>query len=230
MTTFASQLGIYQGALRLLGERKLASLIEAREPRYLLDDVYNDGGINFCLEQASWNFAIRPQLFNGTLVATTNGVGPPPSSPVVVGFRYQFTKPADWRRTASICSDPYFRAPLTALQYTDQSGLWTSDLQQIYVRYVSDDPAFGLSYALWGESFYKFVQHYFAMSIADKLTGTDEKIVETIEKKTEKALVNARSKDALQEGEQFPPIGIWAGSRSGRATRRDRGSIQSLYG
>ena len=36
----ATKLGLYNRALRVLGETKLSSLSEAREPRYILDDIY----------------------------------------------------------------------------------------------------------------------------------------------------------------------------------------------
>jgi hypothetical protein len=53
------RLKIYNGALLLCGEKELASLSENREPRFLLDLVWNDNGVRFCLEQAQWHFAMR---------------------------------------------------------------------------------------------------------------------------------------------------------------------------
>jgi hypothetical protein len=45
-----SKLGIYNDALRILGERKLSSISEDRPPRYRLDDIYDFGAIEYCLE------------------------------------------------------------------------------------------------------------------------------------------------------------------------------------
>src|SRR3546814_10721056 len=55
----ATQLSLYNGALRLCGEAKLANLTEDREPRYVLDDVWDDGALRHCLQQGLWNFAMR---------------------------------------------------------------------------------------------------------------------------------------------------------------------------
>jgi hypothetical protein len=56
-----SRLSIYNGALRECQERKLASLSEDREPRRVLDDVWNDGDglLRFVLRQKQWRFARR---------------------------------------------------------------------------------------------------------------------------------------------------------------------------
>ena len=231
MASGASQLGVYNGALRLLADRKLATLSDGNEPRRLLDDIWADDPITWCLEQTGWNFATKSVLFNGTQQTAQSGVGPPVPNftAQIVGFRYFFAKPSDWCYTQAVCSDPYFRGPLTALQYTDQEGQWTSDLLQIYVRFVSNDSTHGKSFSLWPVSFYETVKAKAAYELCNKLTR-DEAERKWFADYLMKCLVTARGKDATTNGEQFPPIGTWAGSRSGRATRRDRGSIQSLYG
>ena len=55
----ASKLILYNDALLLAGERSLANLSEDTEPRRLLDQVWNNGGVNLCLEEAQWEFAMR---------------------------------------------------------------------------------------------------------------------------------------------------------------------------
>jgi hypothetical protein len=57
-------------------------LSENREARFLLDLVWNDGGVRYCLEQAQWHFAMRSSRFD--------------YDPAVVpdwGFNRAFTKP-----------------------------------------------------------------------------------------------------------------------------------------
>ncbi len=44
-----TKLQIFNGALRMCGERKLASLSEDRQPRRLLDDEWADGAVDYCL-------------------------------------------------------------------------------------------------------------------------------------------------------------------------------------
>ena len=41
----ATRLQLYNRALRIIQERKLSSLTEKREPRFLLDDVWEEGGV-----------------------------------------------------------------------------------------------------------------------------------------------------------------------------------------
>jgi len=54
-----TQLSIYNGALNILGERKLADLDENREPRYELDDIWDNEMIDRVLQFGLWNFAAR---------------------------------------------------------------------------------------------------------------------------------------------------------------------------
>ena len=53
------KLSIYNGALNILGERKLASETENREPRYQLDDIWDNDMVDRCLQMGQWNFAAR---------------------------------------------------------------------------------------------------------------------------------------------------------------------------
>jgi hypothetical protein len=53
-----------------------------------------------------------------------------------VRLRGAFAKPTDWVDTSAVCQDEYFRVPL--LQYADEVGYWFADLDEIYVKYVSD--------------------------------------------------------------------------------------------
>ena len=95
------QLGLYNGALRMLGESRLSSLTEAVENRRLLDEVWDDGAVNSCLEFGYWNFATR------TVQASYD-----PDATPAFGFTYAYSKPTDWIKTAAIASDEFFRNPL----------------------------------------------------------------------------------------------------------------------
>ena len=57
----ATKLSIYNGAAALLGETPLASLSEDRSVRYWLDRAWDDGVIDYCLEQGQW-FGL-PELY-----------------------------------------------------------------------------------------------------------------------------------------------------------------------
>lgn len=215
-----TRLKIYNGALRLCGSAALASLTENREPRRLLDEVWQDGGVRFCLEQAQWKFAMRAARF------TYNTTGSPQ-----FGFRYEFAKPTDWVATSGVCQDERMTVPL--LYYKDEKGFWFADLEDIYVRYVSDDGSYGGDLAGWTETFNQVVQAHFARKIIRKLPGGREN-VDDVEKAYKEALKLAKNKDAMADPTKLPPVGAWPGARIGRYGRGgplgDGGNPGSLIG
>ena len=213
-----SQLTLYQGALRLLGQTDLEDLDEAREPRYILDDIWDENTRNFVLEQGLWNFAMRSAMIEDDTSITPD-----------FGFRYAFAKPSDWVRTGIVCSDEYFRTPLTQMDFRDENGYWWSDIDPLYVQYVSNDSSYGNSLSLWPQTFVKYVEAYLAEQAAPRLFQTEEKIG-VIRKLTLRRLLDARAKDGLNEGAGIFPSGSWAAARRGGWGRRDRGSRSRLTG
>src|SRR3990172_7607076 len=159
----ADRLSLYNAALTFCGERVLASLTESREPRRLLDQVWDDGGVNLCLEAGQWRFAMRAVSLDYD-----------PDITPAFGLIRAFAKPTDWRATSAVCSDEYMNTPL--LQYVDEAGYWYADLDTIYVRYVSSDAAFGNNFSLWPTRFFDFAACHFATKIVLKLTSSQEKM------------------------------------------------------
>jgi len=213
-----SQLTLYNGALRILGQPKLSALTDAVENRRLLDGVWDENARDYCLEQGLWNFAIR----------TSQVEYDPSVTEPDFGFKRAFSKPSDWIRTSEIASDEYFTHPLTHLDYVDEQGYWWSDLETIWVRYVSNDTSYGYDYSLWPQSFVRYFEHYLALQIAPFIYQ-DPQRVDTLRKLTERVLIDARSKDALNEGIKFPPRGKWSRARRGYAYS-DLGSRNRLTG
>lgn len=193
----ATKLQIYNGALRNLKETRLTSLTEAREARYLLDDVYGSGAVRYCLEQGLWRFAIRARK-----VEADSDIDPE------FGYEYAFAIPSDHVRTVEVSSDEYFSLPLLSYRY--ENGYWYSDVDTIYIRYVSDDASYGGNLSLWSEGFRHFFELYLAWQISGNFTGAEG---ETIEKKMRRQLSSARSKDAMNEPAKFKPIGRWVAAR-----------------
>lgn len=204
----ATQLALYNEALRLLGERKLASLSESREPRRLLDDVWASGErIDYWLEQGQWNFAMR-----------TVEIDYDPTIEPTFGYRRAFAKPTDWKRTAGVASDEYFNSPLT--KYTDEAGYWYADLDTIYVRFVSNGASYGADLTRWPQSFVRYCAADMAKDICEKLTQNATKF-QVMERAVRKALTEARSRDAMNEGAAFMPQGSWVTSRGRTRNGRD---------
>jgi hypothetical protein len=212
-----TRLQVYNAALRFCKERRLASLTEEGKARRLLDGVWDDSGVEECLEMAQWNFATRSGMLDYS-----------PSIEPDFGYRRAFTKPTDWLLTSAVCSDEFFKVPL--LQYVDEGEYWYADLDTIYVRYVSSDDSYGLNLGKWPASFKNFVAADFASKIITSLTN-DMEMVGTVYKLREKALITAKSRDAMANPTQMPPEGSWSASRrAGRASRRDRGNRGNLIG
>lgn len=196
-----SQLSIYNQALLLCEERILASLSEARKPRYLLDTVWNDGGVNACLEEGMWTFATR----------TDSAVADPNIQPAF-GYGNAFAHPPDYVRTVALSSDPYFNASFTA--YADEGGYWWTDCSPIFFKYVSKDPSYGNNLTLWTETFKQFVAAHFASKIVKSLTHSKD-IQDRVEQMRKRALDSARGKDGMNEPPGFFPRGQLSRARQG---------------
>jgi hypothetical protein len=205
-----SQLDLFNGALLLLGERKLASLSEAREPQRVLTQVWNEGkgATRAMLEKGLWKFAIRSSLMTYS-----------PSITPSFGYQFAFNKQSDHVRTAAVCTDPYFNQPLT--QYDDESGYLYCDFSTIYVKWVSDDPSYGNNLSLWTQAFIEYFEHFLAWRSAFRITLNKEKEAD-MAKKMETAGIKARSLDAMDGPAKFMPTGTWVSARRGRFVQRNR--------
>ena len=217
-----TRLKIYNGALLLCGEQQLASLSENREPRHLLDLVWNDDGVRFCLEQAQWHFAMRASRLDYE-----------PSIAPDWGFQRAFTKPTDWVETSGVWQDEFMRAPL--LDYADEVMYWFCDLDEIFVKYVSDDVTYGMDFAKWPETFTEYVKTFFASKIIRKLPGGADKVDDIVHPKTgalARALSIAKNRAAMVLPATFPTRGTWTAARHAGASRlrNDGGNPNQLIG
>lgn len=222
------RLAIYNGALLICGERSLASLTENREPRRLLDQVWNDNGVQHCLEAGQWNFAMRAAKMDAD-----------PSIVPSFGYPMGFTKPDDWVNTSAVCSDEYFRVPL--MQYADEIDVWFAAITPIYVKFVSNDPNFGLNFAAWPDSFTEYVKHYFAGKIIMKLANSEARQKTLLGRPgtadkglIHDTLISAKNRDAMAKPPTRPAQGMWSRSRQGgwgnRGPFGDGGTNNSLIG
>lgn len=193
MTT--SKLTLYNGALRMLGERKLASLTEDRLPRRLLDDAWDDGAIDYCLGQAEWTFATRTQLLNAS-----TSIDPD------FGFQYAFEKGNDWVETIAIATDEYFDNGLA--RYSDEAQIIYCDHDEIYVKFTSNHSSYGGDYSLWSEPFVDYVEAYLASQISPTLKQKDFD-----ERKLAMILREAKNKDSKRKAPKILPLGTFANAR-----------------
>lgn len=212
-----SQLALYNEALvEYIGERELASLSENREPRRVLDSIWANGAVKYCLEQGHWNFAQRVTSLTYTPAITSS-----------FGYNRAFEKPTDIVKLSKFCSDEFLNDPL--LSYTEEAGYWFTNQDTVYLSYVSDDALYGLDFALWPESFKRYVASYLALRAVGRLTQSATSKADLI-KISNKLLTDARSKDAMQGATQFLPPGNWANARAGGGRGHERGNRGQLIG
>lgn len=213
----ATQLELYNDALRLIGERKLSSLTEAREPRRVLDDAYT-GAVKYCLEKGYWKFAAR----------TTKLLYSPSVNPSF-GYLKAYEKPTDCVKLVKICQDEFFGIPL--LEYSEEGNFWYGHNDDVYVQYISNHITYGADLSLWTETFSRYVGLYLAVEVAPRLVPAAD--IGRLMGDRERALSDAQAKDAMQGPTMFMPSGLWGSARGGRGGhggRRDRGNRGSLIG
>lgn len=214
----ASRLSVYNDALLMAGERALDTLTDNVESRRLLDQVWNNNGVDGCLEEGQWEFAMRTVM-----------VDYDPAIEPGFGYNRAFGKPTDWILTSAFCSDEFFRVPVT--RYADETGYWFSDLDTIYVRYVSNDTNYGADMSKWPRSFAEFVAAHFASKIILKLTNNEARLSLFINPQNPehtirgRALMNAKSRCAMASPTQITAQGRWSVARTRGVARRDGGNI-----
>lgn len=212
----ATRLGIYNGALRECQDRKLSSLSEDREPRHVLDDIWNDGLVDFVLRMKQWRFARRT-------VSITADSSIDPS----FGYANAFAFPSDLVRTIAVCHDEYLRSPL--LEYQVENQYWYADIDPLYVGYISNHADYGGDLTTWPPDFTLYVETHMASLAVGRLTGAKADRNDLL-KLADIRLKIAASRDAMESPTQFSPRGSWASSRMGRRSNYDRGYRSRLTG
>jgi hypothetical protein len=195
----ATRLGVYNEALRLLGERQLASLTEDREARRLLDAAWDANAHDSWLEQSDWNFAMRAVK-----------IGNDASYEAQWGPANAYQHPDDMDRPSGVYQDELMKIPLR--DYLDEGQYWFSDVSNaIYVQYVSNGASYGGDLGLWPASFAKYVAAFLAVEVAPVLKNDVD--VEALTRMFEKREREARSKDGLKSPSKPLPTGNWKASR-----------------
>ena len=218
-----TRLGLYNDALLQCKERFLASLTENVKARRLLDSVWNGNGVNYCLEQGQWQFAMRSIRIEYD-----------PDITPEFGYTYAFNKPDDWILTSAVCSDDRFVSPVR--RYADEVDYWLSDDSPLYIKYVSNDEAFGGDLSRWPSTFCDYVGAYFASKIVLELTGSKELYAAIMQPKSgqlERSLLIAKNRAMMTQPATRPVAGSWVRSRAsgGRlGPMGDGGNSGSLIG
>ena len=212
-----SRLSIYNITVLRLGERALDSLDEDRESRHALDEVYTRGrgAVRFFMEKGHWNFAMR-----AVKIDADSSVDPE------FGFANAFSIPTDYTHLNMISTDERFTRPLN--HFEEEGQYWFTDIDPLYVRYVSDGNAYGGDLSQWTENFAIWTGTWLALQIGKKILNDDD--YAELKKDEKRLMTEARSLDASNEPTRFFPLSSWATARLNQGSRRDRGSRSKLIG
>lgn len=168
----ASKLSLYNTALLILGERRLETLYENREPRRVLDEFYSAGAIDYCLELAKPRFALKSAALSTPVVSSVHGLD------------YVYTLPTDYLTTiesGSFFYDNLFQNAVT--RYLIEARTVATEVPtNLYVRYICNSRAM----SDWTSSFERVVSAYLAFVCAPRINPTKQAVAE------------ARFKDALE--------------------------------
>lgn len=210
MTT--SILTLYNGALLEIGAAPLSTVSDATKSRYTLDAVYSSV-VADCLEQGSWNHALRDVKLDADTSITP-----------AFGYKYVFAKPTDWVRTTMISGDENFNIPLP--QFIDENGTFSTWVTPIYLQYVSNGTDYGLSLTSWPRSFARYVEIALAERIVTAISQNGGDKDRLTFKTLPRAKRDALNKDAIGEPTKFFQMGSWNRSRAG--TSRLNGTLRGL--
>jgi hypothetical protein len=208
-------LRVYNGALRLLGERRLTSTSEARDARYHLDDAYTDVKA-LCLEQGYWNFAMRAVSMTSSSSIT-----------VSFGYEYAFEKPTDWVRTYIVSDNEMLEQWTT--RFNEEAGIWYADTTPLYARYVSNSTSYGYDLTLWTQAYAEYVEAELAIAIAPTVSSMSSEKMEMLVKARDRARAKAMAHDAMDEPPVGPPLGSWVRSRGGNQHVRSLATGMRFY-
>lgn len=187
----ADQLSIWNVALAHLGERRVASLTEPREPARVLADEWV-AAVRGCLQMAPWSFSTK------TVQLASSGTGAGP-------FAYSVQKPVDWMRTADMAVDGLLTTPLEG--YIEEGGFWYVPVPSICVRYVSADAQYGFLVDGWHQAFADLVALNLAARCCRRLTG-DSSLLSDLVKLREGAHQDALAYEEQTVARNYPITGV----------------------
>lgn len=197
----ATKLSIYNGAAALLGETPLASLSEDRSVRYWLDRAWDDGVIDYCLEQGQWFWATRTlQMTYSTSIVPA------------FGFRYAFEIPDDFKMLNSLWVDAFCQNPLDS--YFIEAGVIYCESDTIYLKYISNDTNYGGNLARYPKAYEEFVQAKLADLAQANITNS-ESVQNKIDRALAKSLTTAKNIDKRAKPKDVLPLSNWTKARIG---------------
>lgn len=150
----ATQLGLYNDALTLLGQRRLSTLTDDHEPRYVLDDIYAIDAVDYCLELVEPQFAKSVSNLTSSVASADHA------------FDNVFTLPSDYVSFIELYADDTLDEKIT--RYLISGNTIACSDTSVYLRYVSN----GFALSVWSPAFTKVVAAYLARELAERIAPT----------------------------------------------------------
>lgn len=147
------QLGLYNNALTLIGQTKLAGLTEDRESRYYLDDAWELDAVKYCLE------IVKPRFATKTAKLDT------PDTSDDHDLDSVHDLPDDYITLVGFFSDSKLDNPIS--RFILDAETIACEYDTAYLRYISDD--FEAFFGDWTASFARVVAAYLAREICLKI-------------------------------------------------------------
>ena len=147
------QLAIYNGALQLIGSRRLASLNEDRETRYELDEIWDLKPSYYCGE------LVKP-LFATKLVKLAS-----PTTSTVHDYEYVHTLPSGYVDIVSLHQDG--KLDQRVERFVRDANTILCELPIVYLRYVEKSLLDDLNN--WNASFTRLIIAYMAFELSERI-------------------------------------------------------------
>lgn len=204
-----TKLGVFNKALRAIGDLRLASLTEDVEARYVLDEAW-ESCMCFVFTEGLWNFATR-----------TEAITADPGQPAIPGFSFTFDKPVSWIRTITISQTSLFDLEAN---YRDENNRIYANFDTLYIRYISNEKSTDDQVPNWPAAFADAVAMYLAKECGERLSGSGEKAA-ALAQGYKDAIASAKNKDALDQSKMTLRPGNWVRAMRGSSIPRDRGPL-----
>jgi hypothetical protein len=199
----ATKLEVYNQALLHLKTRRLRALTDARSERRDLDAVWSPT-IDYMLERGLWNFATRAQQW-----MSSDTIDPE------FGYEYAYETPDDYVRLVDIGADE--RYGWTLEDYKEEAGVYYCDVDPLYVRYVSNDTAYGLDLGKWPSAFTAALVWELAWRAGGHIGFISADVKEEIRKERKRSLTEAKGADAVNQAMSHLPAGRLVRARGGNS-------------
>ena len=157
------------------------------------------------MEAGFWAHAMRT-----VKLSANSGIQP------VAGFAHAHDLPADFVRKYVVSASDTLEPPLDGFghgrAYLIEAGHLWSGATPLYLRYTSNDPAYGLDLGRWPERLAEAAATELAWRIAPKLTGSGDLHYRLMALK-QVTLGRANTFEALQQPPQRARAGNWVTAR-----------------